>query len=104
MLRLNAETECLNTLSILLTCEVFGELFNYGFRRWIHSSNGVIVRKLNGIIADNATSIIIKSCGYQDAGSYTCEAWNEYGMKTLLINKTSSVKVLDMYPYIYRII
>lgn len=95
-LRLNANTECLSTLSIVLTCEVAGELFKYGFRRWIHSFNGVIIRKLNGIIAENTSYIIIKSCGYQDAGSYNCVAWNEYGMKTSWINMTSLVKVLGM--------
>ncbi|VDI05804.1 Hypothetical predicted protein [Mytilus galloprovincialis] len=94
VLRLIKRTECLSTLSIVLTCTVSGELFKYGFKRWIHSVNGVIIRKLTGLIAENTSSIIIKSCGYQDAGSYTCEAWNEYRMETILINKTSLVKVL----------
>lgn len=102
VLRLIKRTECLSTLSIVLTCTVSGELFKYGFRRWIHSVNGVIIRKLTGLIAENTSSIIIKSCGYQDAGSYTCEAWNEYRMETILINKTSLVKVLGMYSYISK--
>lgn len=101
MLKLNPKTDCINELSIVLTCEVFGELLNYGFRRWIHSFNGVFVRKLNGIVLNNTTSVIIKSCGYQDTGSYTCIAWNEYGKETLLANKTSIVKVLGMYLNIY---
>lgn len=85
---------------MILTCEVSGELFKYGFKRWIHSSNGVIIRELNGTKAKNSTSVIIKSCGYQDAGSYTCTAWNDNGMETFWTNKTSIVKVLGVY-YIF---
>lgn len=102
MLKLNANTECLSTLSVVLACEVTGELFRYGFTQWIHTFNGVIIRKLKGIMRNNSTSVIIKSCGYQDTGSYTCIAWNEYGMKTFWTNKTSVVKVLGMYLLIYR--
>lgn len=94
---------------MVLTCEVSGELLNYGFKRWIHSFKGVIIRTINGIIAKNTTSVIIKSCGYQDAGSYTCTAWNGHGMDTFWTNKTSVVQVLGMYFYInhnnrYRIL
>ncbi|CAC5384436.1 unnamed protein product [Mytilus coruscus] len=94
VLKLNARTECLSTLSMVLTCEVSGELLNYGFKRWIHSFKGVIIRTLKGIIAINTTSVIIKSCGYQDTGSYTCIAWNDNGMEKFWTNKTSIVKVL----------
>lgn len=69
---------CNSSSIATLTCQIRTEQQAYGFHSWIHSFNGVRVRTLNGTTASKESILKIDSCRYDDAGEYTCIAWNMY--------------------------
>lgn len=96
-LKLNQGIYCNITKETVLSCEVSGELYKYGFAEWVHRFNGQGIRKLNGTVVGNLSFLVLKSCGYQDVGHYICRAWNEYDGHVYWATRKTTVKVLGIY-------
>lgn len=66
----------------------------------MHFFQGLFIRSLNGEIQGNMSTLIIDSCSYQDAGEYSCIAWNELKRTRLYANKTVTLAVNSEYSNI----
>lgn len=96
-LKLNQGIYCNSTKETVLSCEVSGELYKYGFAEWVHRFNGQGIRKLNGTVVGNLSFLLLQSCGYQDVGHYICRAWNDYNGQIFWATRKTTVKVFGIY-------
>ncbi|CAG2217650.1 unnamed protein product [Mytilus edulis] len=85
-----------NSSAVNLSCIIKTGLPLYGFNLWTHSVNGIQIRTLNGSMnmMNGKESILeVETCSFQEAGEYTCNAWNTHGGTSLVVNKNISLQV-----------
>lgn len=92
-LKLNEMIFCNNSEPLVISCKALGQLPVFGFFEWVHSFNGKTIRELNGTSVGNVYRLVLNSCGYKDAGSYTCRAWNDFSGNIYISNITTQVEV-----------
>lgn len=84
---------CNHTADVYLQCILSGDLQFYGFSQWTHSVYGKFIRNLNGRNDGNTSTLLIQSCSYEDAGNYTCRAWNKNNHTNYWSNKTTILTI-----------
>ncbi|XP_071149230.1 uncharacterized protein [Mytilus edulis] len=82
-----------NSSAVNLSCIIKTGLPSYGFNLWTHSVNGIHIRTLNGSMNGRESILEVETCSYQEAGEYTCNAWNAHGETSLVVNKNISLQV-----------
>lgn len=89
-----------NSSAVNLSCIIKTGLPSYGFNLWTHSVNGIHIRTLNGSINGMESVLEVETCSYQEAGEYTCNAWNTHGETSLVVNKNISLQVNSRYTFL----
>lgn len=91
------EVFCNSTESIILSCQISGEMSEFGFSSWEHRFHGTFIRSIPGNVTGNVLFLSIDSCNYEDNGEYICEAWNKAFQQLFRQSKSTTVIITGNY-------
>ncbi|XP_071131048.1 uncharacterized protein [Mytilus edulis] len=84
---------CNKTDSVILSCQISGEMSEFDFYPWEHRFNGTYIRSIPGNVTGNDSFLNIDSCSYEDNGEYICEARNKDSQKIFHQDISTSIIV-----------